>query len=114
MAAQEHGDYIWGSVEDTLSEIYRDLTSEDEEVREEADDREHQFALGVSEKKYLEIQLSANGPGEKLLVVVDPADGQISEITYHQSSWGRVEREQVERHTDIWRFADSIVEKHFC
>lgn len=107
-----HDDSFTGAPEeDTLIEIYKEIDSGDDKMREEATDDERLIALSISEKRVLDVLLSVSSPRTGIKIELD--GDEIDEVT-HYSSWDGHETVSIEiaEGTTFWRYAKRVVEIH--
>jgi hypothetical protein len=89
----------YGSDEDGLG-----IGSEDE-----IEERLAEMPLSVEVIRHIKILLSTGGPADWLDAELD-ADNEIRVLEYHYADWGTHASVYVEKHSPLWRFAESFVE----
>lgn len=73
------------------------------------EDTIYEYALGVSKKTVIRIELSTGGPASFIEAFIDD-ENDIYKIEYHFQDWFDGARRSVSKNSPIWRYAEFIVE----
>lgn len=82
----------------------------DEDEDEYNEESIYEFGLGISRRVEIRFDMSTGGPGDWLMILVDPEGWMVEGVTYHFSDWFDHAERRVDPDSKLWELAEWVAE----